>query len=202
MIVLVTLVLPVGADSGPFNLFSNTDGFTTAFDTNISASSLVAGYTSTSVPTGTTTIRVVSTGTCTNYIDIQVSLITTTTTSSSTSTTTSTSTSTSTSTTTTSTSTSSSTTTTTTTIPPSTTTTTSTIPPTTTTTTTLRTTTYCYVSIWSCPDPIHHPEVNSWVDYIDNHGNLIHFIVGCSSCTCIQASSIVSTNGVRTCTPS
>lgn len=122
MTVLITLVIPIGGDSGPFNLFSNIDGYVAPFATNISAAALQAGYTSTVVPEGTITIRVKSIGVCTNYIDIQVNVLptTTTTSSSSTSTTTSTSsTSTSTSTsTTTSTSTSTSTTTSTTTAPP------------------------------------------------------------------------------------
>jgi len=101
MIALITLVLPIGGDAGPFNLLSNTDGYTVPFETGVSTAALVAGYTSIVVPEGTTTIRVVSTGICTNYIDIEISLIpTTTTTSSSSTSTTSTSTSTSTSTTT------------------------------------------------------------------------------------------------------
>jgi len=111
MIALITLVLPIGGDAGPFNLLSNTNGFTIPFETGVSTAALVAGYTSIVVPEGTTTIRVVSTGICTNYIDIEISLIpTTTTTSSSSTSTTSTSTSTTTST--------SSTTTTSTTLPP------------------------------------------------------------------------------------
>ena len=71
MNVLITLTT-AGIDTGPFNLYSNTDGYVTAFQTNIAKSLLVAGYTSTVVPAGTTTIRVKSTGLCTNYIDIYV----------------------------------------------------------------------------------------------------------------------------------
>ena len=74
MIALITLVIPPGGDAGPFNLYSNTDGYTTPFATNISAAALTAGYTSTVVPNGTTIIRVVSTGVCTNYIDITINL--------------------------------------------------------------------------------------------------------------------------------
>lgn len=86
MIALVTLVLPIGGDAGPFNLFSNTDGYIVPFATNVSAAALIAGYTSTVVPDGTTIIRVKSTGICTNYINIQINLIPTTTTTSSSST--------------------------------------------------------------------------------------------------------------------
>lgn len=101
MNVLITLTT-AGVDTGPFNLYSNTDSYTTAFQTSVAKSLLVAGYTSTVVPAGTTTIRVTSTGTCTNYVDLVISgggTTTTTTSTSSTSSTTSTSTSTSTSTT-------------------------------------------------------------------------------------------------------
>jgi hypothetical protein len=106
MIVSITLVLPDGGDAGPFDLYSNVDGYSIAFEMNVPILDLIAGYTSTLVPDGTTTIRVVSIGICTNYIDIPINLIpTTTTTSSSTSTSTTTSTSTSSTSTTTSTST-------------------------------------------------------------------------------------------------
>ena len=72
MNVLITLTT-AGVDTGPFNLYSNTDSYTTAFQTNVAKSLLVAGYTSTVVPAGTTTIRVTSTGTCTNYVDLVIS---------------------------------------------------------------------------------------------------------------------------------
>lgn len=94
MTTLITLNIPTGGDAGPFNLYSNTNGYTVPFATGISAAALTAGYTSTVVPEGTTIIRVVSTGWCTNYIDITINLIPTTTTTSSSSTSTTTSTST------------------------------------------------------------------------------------------------------------
>ena len=87
MIVLITLTV-AGFDAGPFNLYSNVDGYVTAFATGITKPTLLAGYTSSVVPDGTTNIRVTSVGTCTNYIDLSV--LTTTTTTSSTSSTTST----------------------------------------------------------------------------------------------------------------
>jgi hypothetical protein len=73
MTVLITLTT-AGTDTGPFNLFSNLDGYTTAFETGVSKASLIAGYPSSLVPDGTTTIRVMSVNSlCTNYIDIPVS---------------------------------------------------------------------------------------------------------------------------------
>ena len=89
MTVFITLFI-AGADSGPFNLYSNLDGYVTAFESGVPKASLLAGYSSVSVPDFTTTIRVLSTGTCTNYVDIAVEEITTTTTTTSSSSTTST----------------------------------------------------------------------------------------------------------------
>jgi len=87
MTVLITLTT-AGTDSGPFDLYSNSTGSWVKFEDNVSKSALLAGYTSTLVPDGTTSVRVQSDGVCVNHIDIVV--ITTTTTSTSTSTTTST----------------------------------------------------------------------------------------------------------------
>jgi len=135
--VIVTITLTTaGTDTGPFNLYSDVDGFVSAFETGVSKAALLAGYTSTLVPNGTTIIRVMSANPlCTNFIDIVIDkeCTTTTTTSSTSSTTSTTSTTSSTSTTT---STSSSTTTTTSTSSTTTTSTTTEVPPTTTTTTT------------------------------------------------------------------
>lgn len=80
MTVLITLTV-AGADTGPFNLFSNTDGFVSAFATNVPKASLLAGYSSSAVPNFTTTVRLVSLGDCTNFIDIVLDEVTTTTTS-------------------------------------------------------------------------------------------------------------------------
>jgi hypothetical protein len=96
--VLITLTT-AGADTGPFNLYSDVDGYVTPFETGVSKSALLAGYTSTTVPDGAIVLRVKSVNTlCTNYIDLWL-ITTTTTTSSSTTTTTSTSSSTTTTTT-------------------------------------------------------------------------------------------------------
>ena len=78
MYIFVTLT-SAGADSGPFNLFSNVDGFTSAFATGVSKAALLAGY-SVIAPAGTTTVRIMSNGVCTNFIDVIVSTTTTTTT--------------------------------------------------------------------------------------------------------------------------
>jgi hypothetical protein len=88
MTVLVTLTL-AGTDVGPFNLYSNVDGYTTPIATGVSRAALVAGYNLLNVPDSASVIRVQSTGTCTNYLDILLSGATTTTTSSTSSTTTS-----------------------------------------------------------------------------------------------------------------
>ena len=76
----VTITLTVsGSDTGPFNLYSNVDGFTTPFETGIARATLIAGFTTTNVPDYTTIIRLQSTGVCTNYLDVSVVLTTTTT---------------------------------------------------------------------------------------------------------------------------
>ena len=90
MTVLITLTL-AGADTGPFSLYSDIDGFLAPFETGVLKSALVSGYTSVVVPDGSTVIRVQSTSSCTNYVDFPISgITTTTTTSTSTSTTTTT----------------------------------------------------------------------------------------------------------------
>ena len=91
MVILITLTT-AGVDTGPFNLFSNVDGFSSPFETGVSKAALLAGYTTLLAPPGTTVVRVKSAGTCTNQINVNVvpCSITTTTTSSSTSSTTTT----------------------------------------------------------------------------------------------------------------
>jgi hypothetical protein len=79
MTVLITLTT-AGADTGPFNLYSDLDGYVSAFETGVAKIDLVAGYTSYAVPDGTTIVRVSSDGTCLNYVDISVNTTTTTTT--------------------------------------------------------------------------------------------------------------------------
>jgi hypothetical protein len=80
MTVLITLTT-AGTDSGPFDLYSNLDGYLSAFESGVSKASLLAGYPSSLVPDFTTIIRVRSNnGSCTNYIDIPVAQPPTTTT--------------------------------------------------------------------------------------------------------------------------
>lgn len=151
MIVTITLTT-AGSDTGPFNLYSDVDGFVSAFETGVSKAALLAGYTSSLVPNGTTTVRVMSNSVlCTNYIDIiiggECSTTTTTTTVVPPTTTTTT--------------TSPSTTTTTTTVTPTTTTTTTTVPPTTTTTTTIACTT------WE-----NNSGVSAYYDYVECNGTV------------------------------
>lgn len=81
MTVLITLTT-AGTDSGPFDLYSNLDGYTSAFETGVSKASLLAGYSSALVPDYTTTVRVKSNGLCLNYVDIVLGATTSTTTTS------------------------------------------------------------------------------------------------------------------------
>ena len=79
--VLITLT-SAGTGTGPFDLYSNVNGYSSPFEIGISKIALTSGYTSTAVPNGTTIIRVKSTSAqCTNSVDISVTGITTTTTS-------------------------------------------------------------------------------------------------------------------------
>jgi len=80
MTVFITLTA-AGSDSGPFNLYSDLDGYVTPFETSVSKSTLLAGYSSSLVPDYTNTIRIQSESTlCTNYINVAVVTTTTTTT--------------------------------------------------------------------------------------------------------------------------
>ena len=63
-----------GPNTGPFDLYSNVDGYTTPFENNIPKPSLTTGYTVTTVPMGTTTIEIRSDNfTCTNSAYINLS---------------------------------------------------------------------------------------------------------------------------------
>jgi len=74
MTALITLTT-AGSDSGPFNLYSDLDGYTTAFETAVPKVDLLAGYASSLVPDYTTIVRILSTGVCTNYIDVTLTTI-------------------------------------------------------------------------------------------------------------------------------
>ena len=55
MTIFITLSL-AGTETGPFDLYSNVDGFTTPFDTGVSRAALLTGYEVTA-PDGTITVR-------------------------------------------------------------------------------------------------------------------------------------------------
>jgi hypothetical protein len=89
MTILVTLTL-AGADTGPFDIYSDVDAYTTPLATDVSKEDLEAGYTLLGVPDDATILRTTSTGTCTNSIDMLISGGTTTTTTTTSTTTTTT----------------------------------------------------------------------------------------------------------------
>lgn len=112
-------ILNIGINADNFLLYSDVDGYLSAFESNVSRQSLIDGFPSDQIPNGTKIIRALSTTEdCPVQIDITVPTTTTTTTT-----------------------TIAPTTTTTTTVAPTTTTTTTTVTPTTTTTTTVAPTT-------------------------------------------------------------
>lgn len=77
---VVIQLISANPDTGPFNLYSNADVFTTPFATGISRSALLAGYSTSAVPSNATIIRVTSTGTCQNSVDMPITGVVTTTT--------------------------------------------------------------------------------------------------------------------------
>lgn len=88
MTVTITLTL-AGSDTGPFNLYSDVDGYTSAFQTGVPRGDFLTGLTISTVPDGTTEILVRSTGVCQRdlYLSVAGAPATTTTTSSTSSTT-------------------------------------------------------------------------------------------------------------------
>lgn len=88
--VLITLTT-AGADTGPFNLYTNVDGYLSPFEVNVSKLSLEAGFVSFLVPDAASIIRIQSMDAlCGNYVDVTLMVTTTTTTSTSSTSTTST----------------------------------------------------------------------------------------------------------------
>ena len=87
MTVLITLTT-AGSNTGPFDLYSDADGFSTIITSGISKADLLAGYEAT-LPTGTTEVLLRSSGPCNSslYLIVSGAPTTTTTTSSTTSTT-------------------------------------------------------------------------------------------------------------------
>jgi hypothetical protein len=72
-----------GSDAGPFNLYSDVDGFSSAFASGVTKLQLITGFSYNSVPDGTTIIRAQSFGVCTNFVDLPINLLPTTSTTSS-----------------------------------------------------------------------------------------------------------------------
>lgn len=72
MIVTITLTA-AGADTGPFDIYTDADLFTNPIVTGLSKATLTAGYVSVIIPSAATIIRVQSTGTCSNHIDLPIS---------------------------------------------------------------------------------------------------------------------------------
>lgn len=65
------ILTTAGNDTGPFDLYSNVDGFMSAFATGISKDDLLTGYPCANIPDGTLVIRVRSVNSkCNNYSDI------------------------------------------------------------------------------------------------------------------------------------
>lgn len=77
---IVITLTTIGADQGPlFDLYSNVDGFTSAFDTDVTEAALLGGYTSTTAPLGTSSVRVCGQGVkCVNCAEIPLVYTTTT----------------------------------------------------------------------------------------------------------------------------
>lgn len=84
MTILTTLT--AGTNTGPFDLYQNSNGYVTPFATGVPRLDLVSGYNSI-VDDATTVVRVKSTGICDTQVDIGISGIPGTTTTTSTSTT-------------------------------------------------------------------------------------------------------------------
>lgn len=63
----------IGADhTGSFTLYSDTDNFMYPFRALVSRNDLLAGFTTTSAPEGTSIVRLFSEGPCKNYLDINL----------------------------------------------------------------------------------------------------------------------------------
>ena len=77
MTVLLTLT-SAGTDSGPFDLYTDLDSYTTPFESGITRNQLLAGYNSTVVPDGALIVRAKSEGNCINYLDMPLDYQTTT----------------------------------------------------------------------------------------------------------------------------
>ena len=80
MNLLITLTT-AGLNSGPFNLYSDADGYTVAFASNVPKQDLLDGYTANGVDDDTTLVRIQSNNTlCDTYINLYITAPTTSTT--------------------------------------------------------------------------------------------------------------------------
>jgi hypothetical protein len=81
MIDIILTLTVAGTDTGPFDLYGNSTGSFELLETAVDKDDLTTapGY-STTVPLGTTQVRIQSTGLCPNYIDVVLENTTTTTT--------------------------------------------------------------------------------------------------------------------------
>ena len=61
-----------GRHTGPFDLLSNVDNYTTPFETGISRDDLIAGYITQIIPEEATTVRIQSTGVCDIFTDVNI----------------------------------------------------------------------------------------------------------------------------------
>lgn len=68
---VITLTI-ASTDTGPFDLYSNINGYISAFAVNITRTQLLTGYPTDAIPNLTTIIRIMSIGNCTNYIDVHL----------------------------------------------------------------------------------------------------------------------------------
>ena len=68
--------------------------------------------------------------------------------------------------------------------------------------TTLPLVNFYFEGFWETGDTEHHPEINSWVDYLDEYGVQYRFMVNGLElgCQLLPASSIVDYNGCAPCT--
>lgn len=62
---------------------------------------------------------------------------------------------------------------------------------------------FYYKGIFENGDTVHDPEINSWVDFIDENGDLQRIMIGGSEngCQLVEANSIVKNNQCNTCIP-
>jgi uncharacterized protein (TIGR02145 family) len=67
--VVIQAYIPTGSIVGPFNLLSDADDYDTPFDTDVTVTELLSGYTATNVPDDATIVRIISTGICGNYVN-------------------------------------------------------------------------------------------------------------------------------------